>query len=160
MCYDTLRWISACRLCIRWGLPHTHRWNGQCAEADYTVQVHVTLKAGSIEVCMGPRTPLRGPLYASIKVEESTWYVQDRLLTVQLLKRNRRGHYANGTSNADTFWMSVRLSTFSLAAARSVLQCHAYTLHCYQMCGPSPVPSQYSAGLEGGLRLLYRLHIA
>ena len=65
---------------------------------------------------MGPRTPLRGPLYASIKVEESTWYVQDGLLTVQLLKRNRRGHYANGTSNADTFWMSVRLSFLFVSA--------------------------------------------
>ena len=87
--------------------PHSHRRGGQCAEADCTLQVHVSLKAGCIEVCMGPRTPLRGLLYASIKVEESTWYVQDGLLTVQLLKRNRRGHYANGTSNADTFWMSV-----------------------------------------------------
>ena len=81
------------------------------------LQVHVSLKAASIEVWMGPRTPLRGPLYAGIKVEESTWYVQDGLLTVQLLKRNRRGHYANGSSNADTFWMSVRLSSLSLCAA-------------------------------------------
>ena len=112
---DTPAQKSACRCgdagqCLvlaGWELPHSHRGVGQCAEADCTLQVHVSLKAASIEVCMGPRTPLRGPLYASIKVEESTWYVQDGLLTVQLLKRNRRGHYANGTSNADTFWMSV-----------------------------------------------------
>ena len=76
---------------------------------------------------MGPRTPLRGLLYASIKVEDSTWYVQDGLLSVQLLKRNRRGHYANGSSNADTFWMSVRLHVLSLSAATSALVSHAHT---------------------------------
>lgn len=58
---------------------------------------------------MGMRTPLKGQLRAEIKVEDSTWYVQDGLLSVQLLKRNRRGHYANGSNNAETFWMSVRL---------------------------------------------------
>lgn len=31
----------------------------------------------------------------------------DGLLEIQLLKRNRRGFYANGGSNADTFWFSL-----------------------------------------------------
>ena len=130
-----MHWKYACRRCgvgqrlvlAGQASPHSHRREGQCAEADCTLQVHVSLKAVSIEVCMGPRTPLRGPLYASVKVEESTWYVQDGLLTVQLLKRNRRGHYANGSSNADTFWMSVRLCVLTLSAATSVLLSHAYT---------------------------------
>ena len=123
-------------------MPHSHSGDGQCADADCMLQVHVNLKAGSIEVCMGPRTPLRGPLYASIKVEESTWYVQDRLLTVQLLKRNRRGHYANGSSNADTFWMSVILCVLILSAAASVLLSHAYTAlpsHMQQVMGARKV---------------------
>ena len=71
-------------------------------------QVQVILSPSSIEVRMGMRTPVKGQLFAEIKVEESTWYVQDSLLSVQLLKRNRRGHYANGSDNAGTFWKSVR----------------------------------------------------
>lgn len=63
----------------------------------------------SIEVRMGMRSPLKGQLWAEVKVEDSTWYVQDGLLSMQLLKRNRRGHYANGSNNAETFWMSVRI---------------------------------------------------
>lgn len=71
------------------------------------VQVQVILSPSSIEVRMGMRTPVKGQLFADIKVEESTWYVQDSLLSIQLLKRNRRGHYANGSNNAGTFWTSV-----------------------------------------------------
>ena len=73
----------------------------------HAVQVRVMLAPSSIEVVMGMRTPLKGQLYADIKVEESIWYVQDSLLSIQLLKRNRRGHYANGSDNAETFWKSV-----------------------------------------------------
>lgn len=116
--------LLGCRTAPR---PGSHRRDGQCAEADCISQVHVILKAGSVEVCMGPRTPLRGQLYASIKVEDSTWYVQDGLLSVQLLKRNRRGHYANGSTNADTFWMSVRLYMLTLSAATSVILSYAYS---------------------------------
>lgn len=71
-------------------------------------QVQVILSPSSIEVRMGMRTPVKGQLCAEIKVEESSWYVQDSLLSIQLLKRNRRGHYANGSDNAATFWKSVR----------------------------------------------------
>jgi hypothetical protein len=31
----------------------------------------------------------------------------DGVLEIQLLKRNRRGFYANGGSNADTFWFAL-----------------------------------------------------
>ena len=31
----------------------------------------------------------------------------DGVLEIQLLKRNRRGFYGNGCSNADTFWFSL-----------------------------------------------------
>ena len=71
-------------------------------------QVQVVLTPSSVEVRMGMRSPLKGQLWAEVKVEDSTWYVQDGLLSMQLLKRNRRGHYANGSNNAETFWMSVR----------------------------------------------------
>ena len=40
---------------------------------------------------MGMRTPLKGQLFADIKVEESTWYVQDSLLSIQLLKAQPQG---------------------------------------------------------------------
>ena len=75
----------------------------------HAVQVQVILSPSSIEVRMGMRTPLKGQLFADIKVEESTWYVQDSLLSIQLLKRNRRGHYADGSDNSGTFWTSVGL---------------------------------------------------
>lgn len=39
--------------------------------------------------------------------EASTWFVLDHVLHVSLLKRWRRGRYAPGTTNADTFWRSV-----------------------------------------------------
>ena len=29
------------------------------------------------------------------------------MLEIQLLKRNRRGQYSNGSTNADTFWFSL-----------------------------------------------------
>ena len=29
------------------------------------------------------------------------------MLEIQLLKRNRRGQYSNGCTNADTFWFSL-----------------------------------------------------
>ena len=32
------------------------------------------------------------------------------MLEIQLLKRNRRGQYANGCSNADTFWYALLAS--------------------------------------------------
>lgn len=71
------------------------------------LQVAVKLTPSSISVQFGERTAVKGELYAEIKLDESTWYIQDSVLHMQLLKRNRRGQYANGSNNADTFWKSV-----------------------------------------------------
>jgi hypothetical protein len=72
------------------------------------VQVSVQLRPGSLEVRIGERAPLLGPLWAEIKAEESTWYCLDGLLHLSLLKRCRRGAYGAGRTAADTFWRAVR----------------------------------------------------
>ena len=35
------------------------------------------------------------------------WLLEDSILHLTMLKRNRRGNYANQCTNADTFWKSV-----------------------------------------------------
>lgn len=35
-------------------------------------------------------------------------HMQDGLLQLYMLKRNRRGAYADGATNADTFWPAVQ----------------------------------------------------
>lgn len=50
---------------------------------------------------------LGGALTADIKQEESSWQISDGILELTLLKRSRRGNYANGHTNADTFWRCV-----------------------------------------------------
>ncbi len=75
---------------------------------DACAQVDVKLSPSSISVQLGERSALRGEFFAEIKVEESTWHMHDGVLHMQLLKRNRRGNYANGSNNAATFWKSVR----------------------------------------------------
>lgn len=70
-------------------------------------KVVVELKPGHISVEINERPFLRGPLYREIKAEDSTWYIQDGVLEITLLKYSRRGQYANGETNADTFWKSV-----------------------------------------------------
>lgn len=74
-----------------------------------TVQVKVHMAPSTVEVQIGERTVLQGSWYGEIKQEESTWYIQDGILHMQLLKRNRRGNYSNSSTNADTYWMSVGL---------------------------------------------------
>jgi len=69
--------------------------------------VAVELKPKSICVEVGGRPLLKGTLYRDVKAEDSTWYVQDGVLEITLLKLSRRGQYANGETNADTFWRSV-----------------------------------------------------
>ncbi|KXZ51067.1 hypothetical protein GPECTOR_14g52 [Gonium pectorale] len=58
---------------------------------------------------MGEGDPplLSGALFGAIKAEASTWYIDDGVLTAQLLKRSRRGHYSPSTTNADTWWRSL-----------------------------------------------------
>jgi hypothetical protein len=54
------------------------------------------------------------------------------ILHMQLLKRNRRGHYSNGTTAADTFWYSL------LAAAKGG----------DRLPGPHPPTCYYSSAYE------------
>lgn len=72
-----------------------------------TSKIGVDLKPGYISVEINERPFLRGQLCREIKAEDSTWYVQDGVLEIILLKYSRRGQYANGETNADTFWRSV-----------------------------------------------------
>ena len=49
---------------------------------------------------------LSGELHHEIKQDASTWYIENHILHILMMKRNRRGNYANGATNADTFWYS------------------------------------------------------
>ena len=71
------------------------------------VQVDVDLQPGHLWVAMDGVPLLNGPLLHEVKQDESTWYIQDGILHITLLKRSRRGNYADGTSNAHTFWCSI-----------------------------------------------------
>lgn len=95
--------------------------------ADYTwrqsqthVEVFVPLRPGTtraaIEVELTParlrvqvdgRPAVDGQLWREVKAEESTWFVQDDVLEIVLLKRHRRGNYADGETNATTFWYAL-----------------------------------------------------
>ena len=93
----------------------------------------VELTTSTVRVVLGDVVALSGALWADIKREESTWLIQvasaytkrlhiargtcqglnwchaqDGLLQLHMLKRNRRGAYADGATNADTFWPAVR----------------------------------------------------
>jgi hypothetical protein len=70
-------------------------------------KVSVSLKPSHLTIEFDERPMLKGALYREIKADESTWYVQDRVLEIVMLKRNRKGNYQNGLTNADTFWKSV-----------------------------------------------------
>lgn len=70
-------------------------------------QVSVQLSPGSLCVSAAGDELLRGPLYAEVKVEDSTWFCDDGILHLQLLKRNRKGSYQDGCTAADTFWYSL-----------------------------------------------------
>ena len=74
---------------------------------DSASKVGVDLKPGYISVEINERPFLKGQLCREIKAEDSTWYIQDGVLEIILLKYSRRGQYANGETNADTFWRSV-----------------------------------------------------
>ena len=71
------------------------------------MQVHVSLEPRYLHIQCGDRIILSGPLYNDIKEEDSTWTMEDGILHVHMLKRNRRGNYANKCTNADTFWYAV-----------------------------------------------------
>ena len=70
-------------------------------------QVVVELTPSKLLIKLGDKIVLSGQLYSDIKQEESMWLLEDRVLHLAMLKRNRRGNYANQCTNADTFWKSV-----------------------------------------------------
>lgn len=52
---------------------------------------------------------LSGALWRPVRADESVWLIQDGVLEITLLKESRRGNYADGETNADTFWRGVLL---------------------------------------------------
>ena len=73
--------------------------------------VSVNLTSTFVSVRVRGEPVVEGELHSPIKAEASTWVVVDGVLEMSLLKRNRRGNYDDGCTNADTFWYSVCLST-------------------------------------------------
>jgi hypothetical protein len=69
--------------------------------------------------------------------------LQDGVLEMSLLKRNRKGHYEDGTTNADTYWRSVVRG----AAAHETLQLeHPPTAYYWSHCeGERAVPKMAPA---------------
>jgi hypothetical protein len=67
------------------------------------LQRHSALPAHAAAKCGQQRAdsePATTPLAASPRRAD----IQTGILTLSLLKRSRRGNYANATTNADTFW--------------------------------------------------------
>lgn len=75
--------------------------------------VEVTLDVRRLTVRVRGAAIIDGTLHAAIKAELSTWIIVDDVLEISLLKRNRRGHYENGTTNSDTFWPSLLIEDVS-----------------------------------------------
>ena len=73
--------------------------------------VSVNLTSTFVSVRVRGEPVVEGELHSPIKAEASTWVVVDGVLEMSLLKRNRRGNYDDGCTNADTFWYSVCAST-------------------------------------------------
>jgi len=69
--------------------------------------VKVRLSSTFLSVAVNGEPVVEGELHSPIKAEASTWVVVDGVLEMSLLKRNRRGNYDDGCTNADTFWYSV-----------------------------------------------------
>jgi hypothetical protein len=63
-------------------------------------RVAVRLTTSAISVCVDEAPVLAGRLYREIKAEESTWFIQDGVLEISMLKRCRRGAYEAGKTNA------------------------------------------------------------
>jgi hypothetical protein len=70
-------------------------------------KISVSLKPSYLAIDFDERPMLKGHLYREIKADESTWYIQDKVLEIVMRKRNRKGHYQDKMTNADTFWKSV-----------------------------------------------------
>ncbi|GMH33796.1 hypothetical protein BSKO_01630 [Bryopsis sp. KO-2023] len=76
-----------------------------------TRKVHVELLPKRIKIEWEGFAFMDGELEQEIKQEDSTWFIEGGVLEVHMLKRNRRGNYRDGKTNADTFWRSVLLKS-------------------------------------------------
>jgi CS domain len=114
-------------------------------------QIDLTLTPSSISVTVQERPILRGALFHEIKAEESTWYIQDGVLEVVMLKRNRRGNYERGTTNADTFWRAV---TTSAPENERLALDHAPTGYYWSHCEDDKPAARLPSGRRPTPRLL------
>ena len=60
-------------------------------------------------------------------------------MLLQLLKRNRRGAYTDGSTNADTFWPAVRLLAVHAMIAAAQIQC-CVSKYIQAACKQAPSP--------------------
>lgn len=79
----------------------TERAVGACQQ----VAVDITAQHLRVSVCSSQ--VLGGQLLRQVTPYCSAWQVADGIVEVTLLKASRRGHYAPGTTNADTYWDRV-----------------------------------------------------
>jgi len=73
----------------------------------FLLQIVVQCTPDKLLIKFGEKVILNGQLYSQIKREDSMWLLENSILHLNMLKRNRRGNYANQCTNADTFWKSV-----------------------------------------------------
>lgn len=71
------------------------------------LQVVVDITAQHLRVSVCGSQVLGGQLLRQVNPYCSAWQVADGIVEVTLLKASRRGHYAPGTTNADTYWDRV-----------------------------------------------------
>ncbi|KAK9836491.1 hypothetical protein WJX74_001619 [Apatococcus lobatus] len=69
-------------------------------------KVALQLTTTHLSIVLDTRPLLSGELHSEIKSDASTWYIENKILHIIMMKRNRRGSYASGSTNADTFWFS------------------------------------------------------
>ena len=105
------------------------------------LQVAVSLTPLHLQVRLWETALMEGQLYQPVKQEDSTWVIQDGILHFHLLKRNRRGHYANGCTNADTFWRGVFASA---GPEESLTATHPPACYYTSFVDPDDVPNQGS----------------
>lgn len=94
-----------------------------CAKKDVRVEISAT----TLDVRVREERVIDGALRATVKAELSTWVIVDDVLEIVLLKKNRRGHYDNGCTNADTYWRTLLAE--SADATTPALPLHAPTAY-------------------------------
>lgn len=93
-----------------------YKWRQTQTRVEVFIPLYHPLPAKKVDVVLSPTTLcitaderplLSGTLYRDIKVDESAWFVMDAVLEIILLKRSRKGNYADGETNAETYWRSL-----------------------------------------------------